>query len=218
MIKALIICQLLLIGIITSLFGQELPKVMFVNQKEILNKNIQGKITGQVIYRNTAEIIPFGKVELLDSLNKNLKIYYTQSEGKFHFDSITSGIYKIVFSLEKHMKHIITNIPISAFDSIFINFEITKPWSYETEINVCPNCKTNKKVIRIFNDSIPTSSNKRKKKFVIKQQRKALNKGYKTTRLADGEEVLIELYIENKAQKMKESGLDWFCKRCKIVF
>ena len=219
MIKALITCQLLLFGITSTLFGQDLPKVMIVTQKDSLNKNIHAEIYGQVKYRNTVELVPFGKIELLDSLKKNLKTFHTQSDGKFHFDSLESGNYNLLFSLDDHMKHMIINIPVSAFDSIFVNFGIAKPWpNYGNEIKICQKCNSVKKVIRIFNGSLPSSSINPEARSLIRQHRKARKRGYGTYILADGEEVLTDLYIESEAQKMKESGKDWFCKRCKIAF
>ncbi len=219
MIKTLIIVTFLLIGITFDLYGQVLPKFIFGTQKDTLNKNIQAAIYGQAIYKNTDEIVPFGKIELLDSLKKNLKTFHTQSDGKFHFDSLISGNYNLLFSLDNHMKHMIINIPVLAFDSIFVNFGIAKPWpSYGNEIKICPNCSSVKKGIRIFNGSLPPSSINPEARSLIRQHRKAKKRGYVTYRLADGEEVLIELHIKSEAQKMKESGMDWFCKRCKIVF
>ena len=175
-------------------------------------------IYGKVSYELSLVPVDSVRIELLDSLDGVVKSVNSDVDGKYFFDNVKEGEYKLHIEIVGRMDHLFMGVRVDGVSNIEFDLKIKDPCQNEKYSRKCPYCGSIKRVLKISPGTIVSLNFGDNISAAKRHERKIRSKGYRTYVNEEGEEEVIAVRIPEEEEKFWDYCHDWFCTRCKKVF
>lgn len=98
----------------------------------VKSENKTGSIKGKVLENKTNEAIPFAKIQLIDKNENVVKVVSSDFDGKFTFDNINAGIYKLNVRHVEFQNSVLEKVKVEEDKITFVKFNM----NYQTGVKL----------------------------------------------------------------------------------
>lgn len=175
-------------------------------------------IRGNIKYESSNIILDSLNVFLMDTTGTKLETVITDGVGDYKFENLEKGTYDVETDATVPRPQRITGIYLNDKEVKIIDLVLKDPCEQDKSKGRCPVCRSKRKVIPTSPGSILSYNFGRDSIMAKKAWEKVEKRGYETRTNENGEEELINIFIDSEKEKFWDTCNRWFCKRCKKIF